>query len=138
MKKETGIWLDSNQAFIISLSDNQETIQKIESKLEHYHVHGGSGSSTPYAPQDAVSDTKLMRRKEQQLNAYFEKIITHLNGASSIAVFGPAETKISFSKLLDQRYPYKNKVVATKTVDNMTKNQMIAMVKKFYHQNNQE
>lgn len=129
MDKQIGIWLDRNKAILVKPSENKEEFRIIESEIEDYNIHGGSGSSTPYGPQDAVSESKLLERRKQQEKAYFKKIIPELVRASSIAVFGPAEMKTELVKELQKHPEYKDQVVAVETADSMTDNQVIALVR---------
>lgn len=132
MEKKIGIWLDNDNAIIVSLVDDQELLQKIESRVEHFHIHGGSRSSTPYGPQDAVSDSKLMYRKKQQMKNYFKRIMAEIKDASSIAIFGPAEAKNSLAKELEQDSVLSKMVYAVQTADSMTEKQKVALIKDFY------
>lgn len=132
MNTQIGIWLDEDKALVVTPSEETEQLKTIISEIEHYHLHGGSGSSTPYGPQDAVSESKLLERKKHQREVFFEKIIAQLGNTSSIALFGPAETKKELAKALQKHPAYKEKVVAVETADSMTENQVKALVRDFF------
>ena len=127
MEKKIGIWLDSDQAVIIE--NGKESLNRIESEVEHYHLHGGNkGGGTL-----SSSDTKLLKRKNSQLKTYFDNVIKHVSNADSIVVFGPAETKVAFKKELEQRNELKEKLRDVETADNkMTDNQLIEWVRNYY------
>jgi hypothetical protein len=132
MTKKIGIWLDSNNAVIVTLLGTSETVKKIESNIEHYHIHGGSGSSTPYSPQDAVSESKLLARKKHQENSYFNKIISELTDVHAIAIFGPAETKIGLKKALQKNIVLRDKIWHIEAADNMTEKQVKMHIRNFF------
>jgi hypothetical protein len=45
---------------------------------------------------------------------------------------GPGQAKIEFEKMLKKHKSMKSRLIKVETADKMTKNQMIAHVKKFY------
>ena len=44
MKKNKGIWLDKEKAYIVSLKNNLAVIKTITSNIEDFHIGGGSGT----------------------------------------------------------------------------------------------
>ena len=132
MNKKIGIWIDSNSAIIVRLLGNRETVKRIESNIEHYHLHGGSGSSIPYGPQDAVSESKLLERKKHQENSYFNKIMDEIGDVNLIAIFGPAETKIGLKKAFLKNRQLRDKIMHLEAADNMTENQIKMLVRNFF------
>lgn len=133
---KTGIWIDSDKAFIVDLKEGSETTKRIDSNVEHFNLHGGARSSTPYGPQDVASESKLLERKKHQLNDYFNKIISELEATSAIAIFGPAETKMGLMKKLKGHPRHREKVVGYQTADSMTDNQMRALIRAFFNNHN--
>ena len=68
MNKKVGIWIDHNRAFIISIENDNETIEKIESNVEaHIRSLGGAGTSTPYGPQEFSVERKVEARRKKHL-----------------------------------------------------------------------
>ena len=136
MNKKIGIWLDSDNAIITTLLGNTETVKRIESCVEHYNPHGGSGSSIPYGPQDAVSESKLLERKKHQMNNYFNKImielVIELNDVNIIAIFGPVETKIGFKKALLKNRQLRDKIIYIEAAANITENQIKMLIRNLF------
>ncbi|WP_053002300.1 hypothetical protein [Kordia jejudonensis] len=60
--KKTGIWLDKEKALVITLQNDQETLQTIHSNIEHFRPHGGAGTRQKGGPQDVVQDRKYLER----------------------------------------------------------------------------
>ena len=58
INKPVGVWLDFRDALITYLDNGTERIVRISSEIDESHPVGGSGTSTPYGAQDAVSETK--------------------------------------------------------------------------------
>lgn len=132
--KKAGIWLDFKNAYIISLADHpdQQNVITIESDVEDFHPKGGSGRSTPYGPQDAISEQRYLERKKQQLKKYFQKITKHLNSVDQFFIFGPADAKIDLSKDIGNNNVLKEKLESTEKADIMTENQMKEWVRNHY------
>ena len=132
--KKTGIWLDKKVAYVIS--DDPEGHQHVEiifSKVENYHVRGGSGTSRKGGPQDVVQDSRYLEREKHQMRSYFKEIVKYLKDASEVVIFGPAETGQKFKKELDLNYePIGALVHEVVITDSMSKNQMKALVKNYF------
>lgn len=132
--KKIGIWLDKDKAFIITLEDKKESILYIPSNIEHFRIHGGSGTRFKGGPQDVVQDSRYLERQNHQFKTYFKEIVSHIKYGDVLALFGPAGTNERFKRTLEQLYPMLNsKVIAVKKVDSMTENQMKALVRGFFN-----
>jgi len=132
--KNTGIWLDKKVAYVISENmAGHQNVEIIFSKVEDYHIHGGSGTRFKGGPQDVVQDRKYLERTKHQLRNYFKKITEHLMDSRQIVVFGPAETGQKFKTELDDNYPSLAALISdVATTDSMTKNQMKAWARNYY------
>ena len=131
--KQTGIWLDLNGADIIDLIDGVVTTATIAANVEHFHLKGGSRSKTPWGPMEKTSESKLLNRKKQQLNRYYEEICQSLQDSDAVLLFGPAEAKIGLQKHIQSKNNLKDKPLQVQTADSMTLNQKIALVKDFFN-----
>ena len=67
-----------------------------------------------------------------QLNKYYQQVMSALKDADSIFIIGPGEAKIEFEKTLRKNKSMQHRILKVETTDKMTKNQMIAYVRKFY------
>ena len=132
MCTKIGIWLDNHQAAIIRLQGKSESLKHIESNVEDFNLKGGSRSKVPYGPQDNVSESKLLERKKSQHKKYYEEIISEVEDASYLTLFGPAEAKIGLKKVLDEHPVLKDKTTSVEVADSMSENQMKALVRTYY------
>jgi len=131
--KKTGIWLDKNKALIVNIENGAETMKTITSNIEHYNIHGGSGSRFKGGPQDVVQDSKYLEREKHQLKEYFKNIALELKETDAIVIFGPAETNDKLGKELQENYNVINtKIKGIKKADSMTDNQVKAWVRDFF------
>lgn len=131
--KNIGIWLDKNQAFIVTLENGKELTHIIPSGIEHFKIHGGSGTRLKGGPQDVVQDSKYLEREKHQTKNYFNEIISYVKDTDTLALFGPAGTNDKLKKEIEEFHkPLNEKVVAVKKVDSMTDNQIRALIRDFF------
>jgi len=132
--RKTGIWLDKKVAYVISEdSEGHQDVEIIFSKVENFHVRGGSGTRLKGGPQDVVQDSKYLERTKNQLKSYFKKIVERLSNSRQIVIFGPAETGQKFKRELDDNYaPIAALLSDVVITDSMTKNQMKAWTRNYY------
>lgn len=131
--KNTGIWLDKDKALIVTIENDIETLHEIASNVEHYRIHGGSGTRFKGGPQDVVQDSKYLDREKHQLKKYFKSLAAEIKETDALVIFGPAETNVEFSKELHENYKLlSTKIKAVKKADSMTDNQVKAWVRDFF------
>lgn len=132
MKKKAGIWLDSREAFIVELIAEEAVVTRVPSDIENFNVVGGSRSSTPWGPQEEVSERKYLERRKHQEQQYFSALWNTLKEMDEIYIFGPAEAKIGLEKAIREHTALKPKLLAVETADSMTEKQLIAQVRQFF------
>jgi stalled ribosome rescue protein Dom34 len=130
MDRNVGLWIDHKQAYVIT--DRDGIVEVIPSHIEppaHY-----SGGTQLGGRQNQKADTEFRKsdRFRLQLKKYYQQVISALKDANSILIIGPGEAKIEFEKALTKYKSLQNRVLKVETADKMTKNQMIAYVRKFY------
>lgn len=132
MEKNAGIWLDSEKAYIVWMLKGKIEVDRIESSIDHFHIHGGYGSSKPYLAQDARSEKKLNEKHKHQKKDFFHAIIKHVSLASSIVVYGPAGTKDDLAREMNESTTFVPRILDVLSADSMTTNQMKALVRNYY------
>ncbi|MBC3846651.1 hypothetical protein H8K90_09690 [Winogradskyella echinorum] len=131
--KQTGIWLDKDKALIVTLENEQEKFETVTSNLDHFRIHGGSGTRLKGGPQDVVQDSKYLEREKHQMKSYFHNIIPKIENSDALVIFGPAETNERFAKELHENYnALSTKLKAVEKADSMTDNQVKAWVRDFF------
>lgn len=128
--KQTGIWLDTNQAIVVEIINGNESFFTIPSNVEHFHVTGGSGTRLKGGPQDVVQDSKYTERKKHQMKRYFKEILDRIKDTDTLMLFGPADTNQRLKKEIETfDKELSQKILLVKKVDSMTLNQTIALVR---------
>ncbi len=130
MDRHIGVWIDHKQAYVIGYKDGR--VDVIPSNIEPpAHFSGGTQLG---GKLNQKGDLELRRNDRYMvlLNKYYRQVIAALRDADSIFVMGPGEAKIEFGKALRKHKAMQKRLVKVEAADKMTKNQMIARVRKFY------
>ena len=133
MKKQTGIWIDTSKAIIVTLSAGKESITEIESDIENriYHEHEGDKGSF-MGSRHINNEKKFTERKKHQLNNFLKNVSEQIKDSDELYVFGPAEIKLKLKHKIKSDEKLCAKLKLVETADNMTLNQVVAKVKEFF------
>ncbi|WP_418264589.1 hypothetical protein [Flavobacterium faecale] len=134
MKKQTGIWIDTKKAIIVTIDGQNESITEILSDIENPVHHNGEGNKGAFFGDQHVNSEKTFdERKKHQTNNYLKNVISKVAEADELYVFGPAETKNKLQqKINSEKTEIATKLKLVETADSMTQNQVVAQVKKFF------
>ena len=133
-KKQTGVWIDSSQAIIITLFDGKENITEIKSGIENKVYHDDEGHKGTFSgSRHGFNEQKFNERSKNQLNSFLNNVLSQVKESDELFIFGPAETK---TKLQDIIYHQKlidiHKLKSVQTASKKSPNQILANVKNFY------
>ncbi|MBA3007985.1 MAG: hypothetical protein KKB91_07050 [Proteobacteria bacterium] len=132
MKKTAGLWIDHRKAVIVVVSDKGEETKVIESKVEKQSAQSaGEPSTSPYESHMVPADDILQRKFTDQLNSYYDEVISLIRNAEAILIFGPGEAKGELKKRLE-RDKLDGLIEAVETVDDMTDRQIAAKVRGYF------
>ncbi|MDM8161798.1 hypothetical protein QUH73_18420 [Labilibaculum sp. K2S] len=135
MKKNIGVWLDTEKAYIITIEDNGARVDKIESEIEsRLRFKGETKAYSRMGNQFINPANKITHKRRHQLKHYFESITDHLSDAEEIYLFGPAETKVHLAKHISKEPILKDRIRKIESEDYLSEKQMIACVKKVFDQ----
>jgi stalled ribosome rescue protein Dom34 len=132
ISKPVGIWLDSREAIIVYLDNGTEKIFRLHSEIDETHPVGGSGSSTPYSAQEAVSETRYLHRRQQQEKQYYQSISEKISKRDAIYIMGPSQAKIGLEQELKKQSQQAENIVAVESCDRITDNQIRAKIRDFF------
>ena len=133
MKTNLGLWIDHRKAVIVTVSGKGEETNVIESKAEKQAGRfDGVRSTAPYESQKVQADGRQDIKFIDQLNIYYDEVISILRDADSILLFGPGEAKGELKKRLEDAH-LDSLIQAVETVDQMTDRQIAAKVREYYN-----
>lgn len=133
MKKQTGIWVDSKKAVIVTLQNGGEKTDIIESNLENRIYHEKEGDKGTFnGVHHSNNEKKFEERRKHQMNDFLKQITTHISNADEIYIFGPAETKIKLKTEIENDNNLIEKLTKVEASEQITTNQIIAKTKKYF------
>ncbi len=132
MGKMTGIWLDSEKAYVITLANGTPAIEEIESPVETRVRIEGEKKQYSRVGGMFVNPQKKTKRHEQQLKKFYDMIMDKIRDSEAIYVFGPSSTPKRFYKELLQDKRMAPRLVGVESEGKLTRNQMVARVKQVF------
>ena len=133
MKKNIGVWLDTEKAYIISLENGASKVEVIESEVEtRVRFKGETKAYSRMGNQFINPAKRITARRRHQFKNYFNSISDRLKEAEEIYLFGPAETKVHLAKHINKHTNLNDRIRKIETEDALTENQMIARVKEIF------
>jgi hypothetical protein len=133
MKKQAGLWIDHKKAVLVIVTDGREEKKLILSNTEkNVRFSGGHHSQSPYGAYRGSYESTRDRRFSNNLNQYYDEVISAFRGAETVLIFGPGEAKGEIEKRL-QRKHFRGQVVSIETADKMTDRQVVAKIKENLH-----
>ena len=126
--KLIGIWIDLREAI---LATGEEIVDIIESEFDVGNAKGGSGSDTPWGPQDVISESKVLEKRKQSLAQYFRYILNRLEPFDQVLIMGPGLTKNHLKDAIESNHKTRSMKITVETIDKMTLNQIRARIRAF-------
>lgn len=130
---KAGIWMDKKTAFIVTFNQGEAQLETLESDAEfRLRIDGEGKAYTRFGDQYYTEEKKQQAKLEKQLKDYYEALFNKVKNFEELYIFGPAEGKIEFEKLLKEKKNFRG-ILTTETQDRLTENQIVATVKKFFN-----
>jgi hypothetical protein len=129
MDRNVGLWIDHKQAYAIWSDGRVDVIPSHIEPPAHY-----SGGTQLGGKLNQKGDVELHHndRFRQQLNRYYQQVMSVLRNADLVFIMGPGQAKVEFEKVMKKDKAMQKRILRVETADKMTKNQMIAYVREFY------
>ena len=133
-ENKAGIWIDQKTAMIIHIAgDGDPIVEKIKSGVE-FTVRDAGEKSTPsrFGPSYINEEVKQQHRQKNEREKYFKKIISLLQHADSIYIFGPSDARYELVNDIEKDPVLKNKYLKTEKADRMTDKQVVQHVVSYF------
>jgi hypothetical protein len=132
MGLKVGLWIDHRKAIIIKLTDQGESIELIESRVERQLRRSGeSPLRGPFDTLQVPPDDVRQRAFMNQINAYYDGIIADIQSADAILIMGPGEGVDELKKRMEKS-SLAGKIAAIEKVGRMTRRQIAARVRQYF------
>jgi hypothetical protein len=132
MSNKVGLWIDHRKTIVVAISEQVEKIEEIVSGVEKQLQRGGDRPlEGDYEVVQVPADDRRQRDFTKHLNIYYAAVITAIQDAESILIFGPGEAKGELKQQLDKNH-LGGHIVDIETVDKMTNPQIAAKVREYF------
>jgi hypothetical protein len=125
MARNVGIWINRRKALVITVDHDGVGIRSIQSDVKKQVCFSGIQS------QDGWTGNMQDSRFKNFLVRFYDEVITIIDGADAIQIFGPGETKFQLEQRLRQ-VKLGERIVSVLTVDKMSERQIEARVLDHY------
>jgi hypothetical protein len=132
MKKYAGLWIDHKKAVMVIVKDGRQEKKMILSDTEkNVRFSGGHHSKTAFGAYHGSNESTQDRRFSNQLNEYYDEVISAVRDAESVLIFGPGEAKGEIEKRLQGKH-FRGQAVSVETADKMTDQQVAAKIQAYF------
>lgn len=132
MGTKVGLWVDHRKALVMAITDKDEEIKLIISRIEKQSRRSPDSRHTgSYESQQVPADDSRQKAVTGHLNVYYDAIIAGIRGAEAIFIFGPGEAKDELKKRL-MGIGLGGRIVTVETADKMTDRQIAAKVREHF------
>lgn len=131
VKAEAGLWIDHREAVIVVLSEDGQVTKRIQSHGERQLRRSGEPSTGRFEYQAVPADDSRQREYTGQLARYYDEVISFLEDAESVFIFGPGEAKGELKKRFAKEKTA-TRLVSVETADKMTEAQIVAHVRQHF------
>lgn len=130
MDRNVGLWIDHKQAYLIWYKEGR--VDVIPSNIEPPAHFSGGTQLGGKLNQKGDMELRHNDRYRLKLTQFYKQVVAALKDVDSIFIMGPGEAKVEFEKVLKRQKAMQKRLLKVEAADKMTKNQMIARVRKFY------
>ena len=130
MDRNVGLWIDHKQAYLIWYKEGR--VDVITSNIEPPEHFSGGTQLGGKLNQKGDMELHHNDRYRLMLTKFYKQVVASLKDVNSIFIMGPGEAKVEFEKVLKRQKAMQKRLLKVETADKMTKNQMLAHVRKFY------
>ena len=134
MKQYVGIWIDTKQAVIIKLFDNEHSIKKIESHIDlKIKIPGEGKKFGRFGNQYLTYEKHRKNKRKDQTKQFINSLFSEIENFDSLVIFGPSKMKKKLKKALNSNNQFSSRIINIENSDLITDNQMVAWVKDYFN-----
>jgi hypothetical protein len=132
MSKNIGLWIDHKKAVVVILGNHKEETKLILSGAKkRVRFRGGTHPKAKYGAQYFPGEDHQDRQFVEQLNKFYDAVISLIRNKDSLLIFGPGEAKSELGKRIVHEKAG-TRIAGIETADKMTDRQIVAKVRSFF------
>jgi hypothetical protein len=124
MNGKVGIWIDHERAIMVFASEGRVSTKTFESRVGGHPRYSGG--------DDSGGEKKYEERRGQDLDRYYDGVISQLGQPEAFLIFGPGEAKLELKERLSRTKAFSGRTVDVETSDKLTDPQIVAKVKEHF------
>lgn len=131
MNANVGVWIDHKKAVIVVAGQDSTTV--VQSDVPgHTRFTDGGGYPGGSSSQGGRSERKAEERNRNELDRYFDEVITALGHPEALLIFGPGEAKQQLAERFGHSRTKPKPTIAIETTDKLTDAQIVVKVAKHF------
>ena len=123
MNSNVGIWIDHRKAVIVFASEDRVTAKTLESDVDPH---------ARFSSSDGGGEKRYEERHGQQLDQYYDEVISQLGQPEALLIFGPGEAKLQLEERLRGSKALSDRIVGIEATDKLTDPQIVAKVTEYF------
>jgi hypothetical protein len=122
--RRVGIWIDHKTAVIVSTFADDVTTRTLSSDVDAHPRYSGH--------HDGGGEKKYEQRHGQQLDRYYDEVISQIGVPDALLIFGPGEAKLELKERLSLVKTLDECSVDIETAGKLTEPQIVAKAKEHF------
>lgn len=133
MKKETGVWIDSEQACIVNLTEDGSQVTTMASGIQsRVRFEGETTNFNRRGTTFMDPESHQERRHYHEAENFLRAVKGALAGSEAIVILGPAQMKKWLENSLQEDKAFVGKLLGVESAPKMSENQLVAWVKDYF------
>ena len=122
-----GVWIDHTQAIFVRFTNGaaEPEISSLRSEAQL----GGRGSSATPGESKEQADSRVAKRRRQQLRDFYARVIETLADAPRIVVLGPGTAKLELRQQIEESPAVARKLEQVRPCERVAQRQLIERVR---------
>jgi hypothetical protein len=120
-----GVWIDHTQAILVWLAGGEVTVTSMRSGAQL----GGRGASPAAGETKEQADSRLARRRRQQLRDFYMRVIETIADTPRIVVLGPGTAKLELRQVIEELPDVAKRLDQVRPCERVAQRQLIERVR---------
>lgn len=133
--RKTGIWLDQENAYIVTLTDGEEPkVARFRSAVEsRIRIKGENKAFARFGQAFLYDQEKKQRRQRNQREKFFKELIEQIREDDYLFLFGPGKAREGLNNAIEKDPDFRGTVVEIRPADKISRNKIVAMTLEFFN-----
>lgn len=127
---DVGVWIDHSRACVVAVGQRgAPQVFEIFSEVEPHHRSTGQSGVPPPGHVGGNLESRYQRRRQQELERFYDRVIAALAGCRSVLVMGPGQARRELYQRLRAHPALGGRILGVQTAPKLSLRQMAARVR---------